>query len=147
MSLTKIFDPSNKPSQEEKDAVVDFLFEHLDQFGDPREQILNAVNYSLKEIESFGGFVLVAYEDEKIICAVVVNRTGMNGYIPDNILVYIATHVSCRGKGVGKEMMYKAMETAEGNVALHVEADNPAKFLYEKVGFTNPYLEMRYIKK
>jgi ribosomal-protein-alanine N-acetyltransferase len=26
---------------------------------------------------------------------------------------------------------------------VHVEANTPAKFLYEKYGFTNPYLEMR----
>ncbi|MDX5426634.1 MAG: GNAT family N-acetyltransferase, partial [Bacteroidota bacterium] len=35
----------------------------------------------------------------------------------------------------------------EGNVALHVEPDNPAKYLYENIGFTNKYLEMRYQKK
>jgi ribosomal protein S18 acetylase RimI-like enzyme len=33
-----------------------------------------------------------------------------------------------------------------GNIALHVEPDNPAKILYEKLGFTNKYLEMRLIK-
>jgi ribosomal protein S18 acetylase RimI-like enzyme len=39
--------------------------------------------------------------------------------------------------------MNKAIELTEGDIALHVEKDNPARFLYEKVGFTNPYLEMR----
>ena len=43
--------------------------------------------------------------------------------------------------------MLQAIEMAEGNIALHVEPDNPAKFLYEKIGFVNKYLEMRYIKK
>ncbi len=32
----------------------------------------------------------------------------------------------------------------DGDIALHVEPDNPARFLYEKYGFTNKYLEMRY---
>jgi ribosomal protein S18 acetylase RimI-like enzyme len=40
----------------------------------------------------------------------------------------------------------KAISIAEGNIALHVEPDNPAKGLYEKLGFTNKYLEMRLIK-
>ncbi len=43
--------------------------------------------------------------------------------------------------------MEKTMSIAKGDIALHVEPNNPAKFLYEKLGFTNKYLEMRYQKK
>lgn len=100
----------------------------------------------MQESHSFGGFVLQAIENEDIACVVVVNQTGMNGYIPENILVYIATHKSLRGKGIGKKLMQKTIEIADGNIALHVEADNPARYLYEKLGFTNKYLEMRYLK-
>jgi ribosomal-protein-alanine N-acetyltransferase len=42
--------------------------------------------------------------------------------------------------------MQKAISIADGNIALHVEPNNPAKILYEKLGFTNKYLEMRLIK-
>jgi len=42
--------------------------------------------------------------------------------------------------------METAISTAVGSIALHVEPNNPAKGLYEKLGFTNKYLEMRYIK-
>ncbi len=143
--IHKIFNSTNPPSNEEKNEIVDFLFEHLDQYGDAREDILKAVSFSLKEsATSLGGFVLIAKDDDKVAGAVVVNRTGMEGYIPENILVYIATHKEYRGKGVGKELMKKSTEIAQGDIALHVEPDNPAKFLYEKIGFTNKYLEMRY---
>jgi ribosomal protein S18 acetylase RimI-like enzyme len=34
-----------------------------------------------------------------------------------------------------------------GDIALHVEYDNPAKNLYERAGFTSKYIEMRYNKE
>lgn len=146
MTDIKIYNENNKPTIEEKREIVDFLFQHLENFGDLKKDIEKAVNYSLKESESFGGFVLQSFHEGQTSSVVVVNQTGMDGYIPENILVYIATHNELRGKGIGKAMMLKAMETAKGNIALHVEPNNPARFLYEKIGFTNKYLEMRYIK-
>lgn len=143
---TKIFDASAKPSASEKTHIVNFLFESLEQYGDPKQHILKAIDYALKEINSFGGFVVVAEDGGGIKGAVVINQTGMGGYIPENILVYIATSKNSRGMGLGKKLMQTAIERAEGDIALHVEANNPAKFLYEKLGFTNPYLEMRLKK-
>jgi ribosomal protein S18 acetylase RimI-like enzyme len=70
----------------------------------------------------------------------------MAGYIPENILVYIAVNKEYRGHGIGKKLMEQTIAHTKGSVALHVEPDNPAKFLYEKYGFTNKYLEMRLQK-
>lgn len=140
------YTPEVMPSDEGFEAINEFLFTHLDQYGDKKEDIAKAMDYSLGKNNAPGGYILQGMDGDKTIGAVVVNKTGMNGYIPENILVYIATHKDYRGKGVGKELMQKAIETAEGDVALHVEPDNPAKFLYEKIGFTNKYLEMRLIK-
>ena len=142
----KIYNPSTKMSTLDKLNTVDFLHKHLEQYGDEKSDIEKAINYSLKEISSFGGFVLKAFDSEKLVGIVVINKTGMSGYIPENILVYIAVDNSQRGKGYGKSLMNKAIKLSEGSIALHVEKDNPARFLYEKVGFTNPYLEMRLKK-
>jgi ribosomal-protein-alanine N-acetyltransferase len=146
MLKTKIFDKDNKPTQIEKDTLVDFLFTSLEEYGDPKADIEKAINYALNEFTSFGGFTMLLEEDDILKAAVVINQTGMGGYIPENILVYIATDKNSRGKGLGKELMKRVIEHADGDIALHVEANNPAKFLYEKLGFTNPYLEMRLKK-
>ena len=126
------------------DKVADFLFKHLDRFGDKREFILMAMEYIF--MPGKGGFITVGIEEGEIVGAVVINETGMGGYIPENILVYIAVHENMRGKGAGKQLMNAVIERAIGSIALHVEADNPAKYLYEKLGFTNKYLEMRLQK-
>ena len=144
MIKTKIYNQANKPTDQEKEKIVSFLYDHLEQYGDPRSDIEKAVDYAIKESPSFGGFVLVSNEGRDISGAVVINQTGMEGYIPENILVYIATHKDLRGKGIGKKLMNKSIEVAQGDIALHVEPDNPARFLYEKIGFTSKYIEMRY---
>lgn len=136
----------DKPTSSEKEAVAKFLFENLEQYGDPKEDILKCISYALKETSAIGGFICVGFLDEQIVGAVIINKTGMKDYIPENILVYIATDASKRGQGIGRKLMEKAIATAEGNIALHVEPDNPAKKLYEKLGFTNKYLEMRLVK-
>lgn len=121
------------------EKIVNFLHEHLDEFGDSKEAIQKCLNY----VHDRGGFVVLGTEGDAIKGAVVVNETGMEGYIPENILVYIAMHRDQRGKGNGKKLMQEAISKAKGSIALHVEPNNPAKFLYEKLGFTNKYLEMR----
>lgn len=142
----KIFNSSNPISDEERSEVADFLHTHLDQFRDTKDAIGKCIAYAMSERPGPGGFVLRGKLDDETVGVVVVNKTGMEGYIPENILVYIAVDQKFRGKGYGRELMNKAIELAEGDIKLHVEHDNPARFLYQKLGFTNKYMEMRLIK-
>ncbi|GGZ14189.1 hypothetical protein GCM10007049_02540 [Echinicola pacifica] len=130
----------------QKKEVADFLFHHLDEFGDPHEDIMKCLDYALDQSIDKGGFVVLARDKGQIVGATILNKTGMSGYIPENILVYIAVDASCRGMGIGKKLMATAINMTTGDIALHVEPDNPAKKLYEKLGFTNKYLEMRLKK-
>ncbi len=141
-----LYTPEAKPDEGQFKEINEFLYKHLEQYGDKIEDIARAMQYAVGDGGRPGGYILASKLDNNMVGAVVVNKTGMDGYIPENILVYIATHNEYRGKGIGKQLMQKAIETAEGDVALHVEPDNPAKILYEKLGFTNKYLEMRLKK-
>lgn len=143
----QVYNPINTVTKLEKKELVDFLFQHLDEFGDKWEDIERAVDYALNPNPAMGGFILYIKETGIIKGVVVINKTKMKGYIPENILVYIAVHNELRGQGVGKKLMQKAIQTASGDIALHVEPDNPARFLYKSVGFENPYIEMRYYNK
>ncbi len=130
----------------DRSLFVEFLYNHLDRFGDSKEDINKCIDYSFSKEEGKGGFSVVALNDEKLIGALVMNKTGMGGYIPENVLVYVAVHESTRGKGIGRQIIEKAHDWVDGNVKLHVEYDNPAKRLYERIGYTNKYAEMRFIK-
>ena len=142
----KTFDSSTLITEEERKEVIEFLHTHLDRFRDTREAIGKCISYALGESPGAGGFVLQGNLNDRVAGVVIINRTGMEGYIPENILVYIAVDEKFRGKGYGRELMIKAIDLAEGDVKLHVEYDNPARFLYQKLGFTSKYMEMRLIK-
>mgnify|MGYP003620698449 CR=1 FL=1 len=126
MTFTQINAKTGIPTDCSTETIVDFLFTHLEQYGDQKDAIQKCIEYVMNPEK--GG------------------QIGMNGYIPENILVYIAVDNSVRGKGFGKKLMQKAIDSVEGDIALHVEPDNPAKKLYENLGFTNKYLEMRLTK-
>jgi GNAT superfamily N-acetyltransferase len=144
MEILLITPQTGKHSIFNDNKIVNFLYEHLDQYGDAKEAIQKCIDYVFTPNK--GGLILLAIDNNEIVGATIINKTGMNAYIPENILVYIAVNKNQRGKGVGKQIMQKAIENTEGDIALHVEKDNPAKFLYQKMGFSNPYLEMRLKK-
>jgi GNAT superfamily N-acetyltransferase len=148
MIQTTIYSAAKVPDTSRQEHIIQFLHTHLEQYGDHPDDIRKAFDYAMANGGSPGGFVITAEsEDGELLGAALVNKTGMKGYIPENILVYIATHGQRRGMGIGTALMEKIVEETEGDLALHVEHDNPARALYERFGFTNKYLEMRLNKK
>ncbi len=130
-----------------RERYIDFLHTHLDRFRDSKEAINNAINYAFSQEKGKGGFLLAAFYEEKLVGELLMIDTGMKEFIPDHILVYIAVDASYRGKGFGKEIILESVKHCDGDIKLHVEYDNPAKRLYERVGFISKYAEMRYQKK
>ncbi|MCK5034540.1 MAG: GNAT family N-acetyltransferase [Candidatus Sabulitectum sp.] len=120
------------------------LHEMLIPFEDNVRQIRDGINYAMDSCGGRGGFILAALDERDIVGALVMLKTNMSGYVPENLLLYIAVDKSKRGKGIGTILIKKALKLAKGNVKLHVEFDNPAKTLYEKIGFVSKYADMRY---
>jgi len=138
----------NTESTIDKTEIVNFLHRHLEQYGDPEEDIAGALAYCMGENHKPGGLLITARQKstQELAGVCIINKTGMSGYIPENILVYIATDSRLRGQGIGKKIMQEAISHTEGDIALHCEPDNPAFHLYDKLGFRSKYLEMRLKK-
>lgn len=128
-------------------SIAEFLHRELGRFGDPCDAIAKAIRYAMDPSADKGGCIAVVHDDERIVGAAVINRTGMEDYIPENILVYIAVRHSHRGRGVGKFLLSALLRQIDGDVALHVEATNPAANLYRSLGFESKYIEMRLLRK
>ena len=146
MTEFKKYTETEKATDRQIEQIVDFLHDHLDQYGDEKADIEKSLLYAMGHNGKPGGLVITAENAGGLKGAVVVNKTGMEGYIPENILVYIAIDRDTRGTGLGKKLMQQAIEYSDGDIALHCEPENPAKHLYHKLGFTSKYLEMRLKK-
>ncbi len=124
-------------------ALVAFLHSHLKPYEDTAPDIERGIEYALSAEPGRGGFVLLALEERRLLGALVMLRTGMQGYIPPNLLLFVAVDRDRRGQGIGRRLCTAAVEACPGDVCLHVEYENPARRLYERLGFQSRYAEMR----
>ncbi len=135
------------PAWLSREALGKFLHDSLKPYEDSCEVILDGLDYALGEDPCKDGFVIVAHREKRPLGAVVMLRTGMSGYVPENLLLFIAVGPDSRGQGIGGALLRRVFDECEGQVKLHVEHDNPARRLYERSGFTAKYLEMRWSRE
>lgn len=146
LTIHKI-DNQNTITEAQINQYCDFLYQHLEQYGDKKQDIIKALHYALAIDNKPGGFILCAKDEQQNIVGItVLLDTLMDGFIPEHILVYIAIDASVRGQGLGGQLLDRVKTEAKGSIALHVDKDNPAQNLYERKGFEKKYIEMRLTK-
>lgn len=144
LELREIRVQEDLPSWLGLDELAQFLHENMKPYEDTIPDIKRALRYALSQQEAMGGFILIAAEGENVVGSVVILDTGMSGYIPEHVLVFVGVRPTLRGQGIGGWLVKEAFARCKGDVKLHVEYDNPAKRLYERLGMTSKYVEMRY---
>lgn len=124
--------------KKELDQFVTDLIEWLDQFGDPRSEVEEAVFKAFDE-----GHVLIARDREGPVGAVTLTPMPFEEFFPLYHLSYIAVSQRARGRGIGTILLEEAVRVTKGDVSLHVETNNHAAIrLYEKFGFVPKYYRM-----
>lgn len=146
LSYLKITHNDQFPEWAARDRVARFFNETMQPYHDSVEDIERALDYALSTEKGKGGFLLLAERAGTLAGALLMLNTGMKGYIPENILLFVTVAPELRGQGLGRQIIQRALDECGGNVKLHVDYDNPAKRLYERMGFTTKYAEMRYIR-
>lgn len=116
----------------------------MQPYNDSLDDTRRGVYDALEGRPAPGGFVICATENNTPAGALVMLSTGMSGYIPPNLLLFLAVDKKMRGRGIGSSLLSKAVEISHGPVKLHVEAQNPARKLYERAGFKASYIDMRF---
>lgn len=145
LQIREAYCPSDLPGWLSVDTLSAFLHENLKPYEDTIEDTRRGVRDALVPESPLQGFVLLAIHEEHLLGALVMLRTGMQGYIPPYLLLFVAVDKSCRGTGIGTALIRAAFDRCDGDVKLHVELNNPALRLYRRLGFANKYAEMRWV--
>lgn len=146
MNIHTVSKESDLPHWLPRRELTTFLHENLKPYEDTIPDIEKALDYAFSDAEGMGGFIVLGEVDEALTAVVVMLKTGMRGYVPEHILLFVGVRPEMRGQGLGGEIIRRALEQCPGSVKLHVEYDNPAKRLYERLGFASKYAEMRWIR-
>jgi [ribosomal protein S18]-alanine N-acetyltransferase len=143
----EILRPADTVGLIQKEIITNFLYANFEEFLDKKEDILKALDYALGgSYVSHAGFVILAKDNAKIVACMVVNKTGMVGYLPDNILVYMAVAKDYRGKGIGTTLVKKLKTETKGSIGLYLPEKSDIKKFFAKMGFVSKFIEMRMEK-
>jgi len=129
-------------SDGEARAAVDFFYDNLGEFRDPREQTEDCLAYLRDSTK--GGYLFRVTDEGRAIGQTILLKTRMERFLPPYLLVYIAVDSNVRGRGIGEKLLEYVQRDLDAPIALHVEPHNPAVSLYERLGFTTKYNEMRW---
>lgn len=144
MEILHITSEAELPDWAPRETLERFFHETMEPWNDSLEDVGGALDYLFSDDPGRGGFLTLAGENGELAGALAMLETGMSGYVPAHILLFVSIDPSRRGQGLGGKVIEAALERCPGDVKLHVEYDNPAKRLYERLGFTTKYAEMRW---
>lgn len=125
-------------SEETLDRLCHDIRSFMGAYSDPRRETLEALRIAFEN-----GMVLEGILDGRRVGIAVLTRTRFDHFQPHYHLAYIAVDASCRGMGLGKQMLTEVERVTRGNVALHVGTTNEnAIAFYRKRGWRTQYLRM-----
>ncbi len=144
LEFHKVEKESELPEWASRDRLVEFFHYKMKPYEDLKEDINKALDYLFSDENYAGGFLMLARLEGRLVGMLAMLKTGMSGYVPENILLFVSVDPELRGKSIGRRIIERSIAECEGDIKLHVEYDNPAKRLYERIGFKSKYAEMRY---
>lgn len=144
LHVLRVDRPDGLPPGLDIEQIVTFFHESMRPWEDSPEDIRRALGYAWGEDGRPGGFLLLALDADELVGALLILNTGMGGYVPAHLLLFVGVAPARRGQGIGRKLVERAQRDCPGAIKLHVEYENPARRLYERLGFRSSYAEMRY---
>ena len=101
----KIETPETYPEWLTEEEMITFFHETMKPFEDEPGDIKAALDYMYSKNGGKGGFLMVSRVNGELGGALLMLNTGMGGYVPENILLFVTIDPKLRGQGIGRRMM------------------------------------------
>src|SRR5690606_11167151 len=141
MSITT-YDAYTRLSTMEAARLTNFIYGQQEEPKISQRAIGKAIQYSTKEIPGLGGYVFVLEEQGELLGLMVVNKTGMGDYIPENFIAFLTVRKEEKDSGTAQKLMDYALQYCKGDLAVHIEGQGNLDFLKNN-GFQLTHMEMR----
>lgn len=140
----EMLNPSTTIGLVHKQQIVDFLYENLDEHQDNKMNISKAIDHAVGGMVNNGGFVVTAKDAGDIIGAAVLCKTGMEGFMPQNVLTYLAVRNDFRRQEIGTKLMKKVLMFARGEISVQLKAYDQKQTVefFKKFGFNEKALQL-----
>ncbi|MCB9473891.1 MAG: GNAT family N-acetyltransferase [Candidatus Delongbacteria bacterium] len=145
LEFLKIEREADLPQWANRSTLERFLHDEMTPYQDPPEAIALALDDCFHQAEGHGGFAMLCRAESRLAGVCIMLRTGMRAYVPEWLLLMIGVESGLRGRGIGGKLARRCLAETGTGVKLHVEESNPARHLYERLGFRVRYAEMRYV--
>jgi ribosomal-protein-alanine N-acetyltransferase len=133
-------------SRKRTDEIARFINDQLPNNELPA--IKSAIGSAMKKSNSFGGILMTYYdEQDSLVGAMVVNKTGMKEFFPENILSYIAIHTDFRRLGLGTLMLDDAVKICKGKIFVQLPDVDSSLSFFKKHGFRKDTVGLVRTKK
>ena len=137
----------DNPSFILKERITRFIMDNTCEQDLQYENVFRSVEYALSLSKNQGGFILLAREDGDITGVLVINRTSMEDYIPENILIHLVIGPHINRNITGTKLLGMGIEITKGKIAVRLNKDHPDLSLYEIMGFRERYIEYQLQNK
>mgnify|MGYP001155434785 CR=1 FL=1 len=138
----KTYDAFSRLSLLQINKLTKFIHQYQLQNDFTEQGIRRSIEYAAKERPGFGGLIVTAEEGDEVIGAAVLNKTGFEGYLPENLVVSIAVHQNYKDDGVYRKIVDYVVNYCCGDIGVQLKETNPLVRFFKNQGFTNNYIQM-----
>ena len=137
MTSINKYDAFTGMNASKKMALVNFLCAVNDIPSSEKKNITQSVDYALKDTVSFGGFIVSLEKANQFYGAVIVNKSGMGGWLPDHLVVVHGVAPVLAQEEIIALLLKEADKYARGNIAIVSKEERSNEVLLVSINDNN----------
>ena len=123
MTTVSKYDAFSNMNFYKKTALIKFLCAVNATPEADKEKVTKAVDYALKETISFGGFIVTLEKEGQFVGAIVINKSGMGGLLPENLVVLNGVAPVAAQEEILALLLREAVMFTRGDIAIVRKVD------------------------